>query len=104
MSNEPYLRWGIAGIGSGASNLLGGFGRNPHVKVTAAADVRVEAVQAFGREFGTEAYTSVEEMCKSPNVDAVWVATPNHLHAEHVITAAEHGKHVTVSKDRKSVV
>ena len=93
-----HLRWGIAGIGSGASNLLAGFKSNPHTRVTAAADVRREAVAAFGREFDCRTYLSVEEMCKDPEVDAVWVATPNHLHAEHVITAAQHGKHVTVSK------
>ena len=98
MARPEYLRWGIAGIGSGASNLLGGFARNPHVKITAAADIRQEAVEAFGREFNCETYVSVEEMCKSPNVDAVWVSTPNHLHAEHVIAAVEHKKHCTVSK------
>ena len=43
MAKQEYLRWGIAGIGSGASNLLGGFERSPHVKVTAAADIRKEA-------------------------------------------------------------
>ena len=32
------------------------------------------------------------------NVDVVWVATPNHLRTEHAIVAAEHGKHVIVSK------
>lgn len=98
MAHTSYLRWGIAGLGSGAMNLLEGFSRNPHVRVTAAADVRTEALEAFGREFGAETYLSVEDMCQSPNVDAVWVATPNHLHAQHVITAAGHGKHVTVSK------
>jgi phthalate 4,5-cis-dihydrodiol dehydrogenase len=45
-----------------------------------------------------EPFTSAEEMCKSPNVDAVWVATPNHLHAEHIILAVNNGKHATVSK------
>jgi phthalate 4,5-cis-dihydrodiol dehydrogenase len=98
VQGDAPLRFGIAGLGSGASNLLGGFAQNPHVRVTAAADVRREALDAFAREFGAEAYGSVEDMCRSPHVDAVWVATPNHLHAEHVITAAEHGKHVVVSK------
>lgn len=98
MTTDRPLRFGIAGIGSGASNLLAGFKRNPRVQVTAAADVRKEAVDAFGREFGCEVYYSVEDMCKSPNVDAVWVATPNHLHAEHTIIACEHQKHATVSK------
>ena len=37
-------------------------------------------------------------MCQSDKVDAVWVATPNHLHAQHAIIAAAHKKHVIVSK------
>jgi len=95
---ESYLRWGLIGLGSGASNLLEGFSRNPHVRVTAAADVRTEALEAFGKEYGVETFSSAEDLCKSPNVDAVWIATPNHLHAEHVIAAVNNGKHATVSK------
>jgi phthalate 4,5-cis-dihydrodiol dehydrogenase len=40
----------------------------------------------------------VEELADSAQVEAVWVATPNHLHAEHAIAAAQRGKHVIVSK------
>lgn len=100
MSGPPVrvLRFGIAGLGSGASNLLRGFAQSPHARIVAGADVRAEALEAFGREFGAETFASVEAMCASPNVEVVWVATPNRLHAEHVITAAEHGKHVVVSK------
>jgi phthalate 4,5-cis-dihydrodiol dehydrogenase len=98
VAQASYLRWGLIGLGSGASNLLEGFGRNPHVRVTAACDVRKDAVEAFARQYDAEPFTSAEELCKSPNVDAVWVATPNHLHAEHVILAVNHGKHATVSK------
>jgi phthalate 4,5-cis-dihydrodiol dehydrogenase len=37
-------------------------------------------------------------MCASPNVDVVYIATPNQLHAEHAIAAAKHQKHVIVEK------
>src|SRR6185437_10676642 len=33
-----------------------------------------------------------------PKVDVVWIATPNQLHCEHTILAAEHGKHVICTK------
>src|SRR5205085_2440445 len=33
-----------------------------------------------------------------PNIDAVWIATPNQFHAPLAIQAAEHKKHVIVSK------
>jgi phthalate 4,5-cis-dihydrodiol dehydrogenase len=98
LTQDRPFRFGIIGIGTGASNLLDGFRRSPHVKVTAVADVRKDAADAFGREFECDVFYDAEALCESPNVDAVWVATPNHLHAEHAIMALDHKKHVTVSK------
>ena len=37
-------------------------------------------------------------MCKSPNVDLVYVATPNQFHTEHALTALDHHKHVHLEK------
>lgn len=98
MQNQPTLKFGIAGIGSGARGLLQGFIRHPNIEIVAAADTRQDALQKFAQEFQAATYHSVEEMCKHPHLDAVWVATPNHFHAEHVMLAAEHRKHVIVSK------
>jgi phthalate 4,5-cis-dihydrodiol dehydrogenase len=71
---------------------------SPRIRLTAAADVRSAALEQLAREFATTSYDSVERLCESADVDAVWVATPNHMHAEHVIAAAERGEHVIVSK------
>ena len=92
------LRFGIAGLGIASTQIIPEFAGRPHLQLTAAADIRREGLDKFAREIGGETYTSVEEMCKSPNIDAVYVCSPNHLHAEHVIAAAEHGKHVIVEK------
>jgi phthalate 4,5-cis-dihydrodiol dehydrogenase len=97
MADRP-LRFGIAGLGPGAMNLLPGFEHNPHVVMAAAADVREDAVQAFAKDYQVEGYTSVEKMCESADIDAVYVVTPTPYHAEHAITAAEHGKHVITTK------
>ena len=37
-------------------------------------------------------------MCADPDVEAVWVSTPNRFHAPHTIIAANAGKHVVVEK------
>src|SRR5687767_13730250 len=98
MSSEPVLRLGLVGVGVGASQLLSAMTTSPHYKLTAVADVRPDALERFGKEYGTETHLSVESISSSPNVDVIWVATPNNFHAQHVIAAANGGKHVIVSK------
>ncbi len=71
---------------------------HPEVKITAAADVRAEARTAFASDFGAEAYESVEDLCRDPHVDAVYIATPHQFHRDHVLLAAQYGKHAIVEK------
>jgi phthalate 4,5-cis-dihydrodiol dehydrogenase len=52
----------------------------------------------FTEDFGGETFHTIEDLCKSPNVDVIFVSTPNNFHAEHVIMAAEHKKNVFVEK------
>ena len=69
-----------------------------YIKVTAAADTRADALGKFREKYGGQTFTSVETMCESSDVDAIYIATPNELHAQHAIAAAERGKHVIVEK------
>ena len=43
-------------------------------------------------------YDTMEEMADNPDIDVVYVVTPNGLHAEHTIKAAKAGKHVLCEK------
>ncbi|HZR99283.1 MAG TPA: Gfo/Idh/MocA family oxidoreductase [Chloroflexota bacterium] len=94
----PVLRLGIVGLGLASTFMIPQLARDPRLKLAAAADVRREALDVFAREFDAPTFTSVEALCASGAVDAVYVCTPAYLHAEHVITAAEHGKHVICEK------
>src|SRR5437588_10354278 len=92
------LRFGVIGIGSGARGLLKAFKEHPGYKVTAACDTRQEALDRFAAEWGAQVYTDIDDFCKNAPVDVVWVATPNHFHAAHVIKVANAKKPVIVSK------
>ena len=95
------MRVGVAGLGNGAVNALvanPGLCSHPGVKVTAGADIRAEAREMFAARYDAQAYASVEDMCKRADIDAVYILTPNTLHAEHAIVAAEHGKQVIADK------
>jgi 1,5-anhydro-D-fructose reductase (1,5-anhydro-D-mannitol-forming) len=72
-----------------------------------AAGTRLAAVcsrdpmraEHYRRTFEFErAYTSYADLLIDDNVDVVYLATPNHLHAEQTIQAARAGKHVLVEK------
>jgi phthalate 4,5-cis-dihydrodiol dehydrogenase len=92
------LRIGLIGVGVGARQLLPALSSGAHSRLVAAADLRLDALERLARDFGVATYTSVEDLVRNPEVEAVWVATPNHLHAEHAIAALEACKHVIVSK------
>ena len=92
------MRLGIAGLGVASTQILPPISKLPFIKITAAADTRTDALAKFSQSYKGETFTSVEAMCASPNVDAVYIATPNQYHAEHAIAAARHKKHVVVEK------
>lgn len=92
------IRLGIAGLGFGTNLTLPDILRHSGYVITAGADPRPAARDAFTRAFGAAAYATVAELCASPDVDLVYVCTPAYLHAEQAVLAAEHGKHVLVEK------
>ncbi len=93
------LKIGIAGIGVGAAEILPAIDSMPELDLYAGADVVAETRQRFVERYpNARTYDSVEKMCSDPEVEAVWIASPNRFHAEHAVMAAEHGKHVVVEK------
>jgi phthalate 4,5-cis-dihydrodiol dehydrogenase len=92
------LRIGIAGLGAAARLVLPTMDKVKGVRLAAAADIRAEARAAFERDRSLPAFESVEALCDSGGVDAVWIETPNHLHCAHTIAAAERGKHIICAK------
>jgi len=92
------LNIGVAGLGRAFALMAPSFAADPRVALVAAADPRPEALARFARDFGGKALASVEALCADPAVEAVYVATPHALHAEHTRLAARRGKHVLVEK------
>ncbi|GAA4886173.1 Gfo/Idh/MocA family oxidoreductase [Pseudonocardia benzenivorans] len=93
---EP-LRLGVAGLGVAGDVLVPFVDHHPDFVLAAGADPAAPAREAFAGP-GRAVFASVEQMCASDGVDAVYVATPTHLHAEHTIAALRAGHHVIVEK------
>jgi phthalate 4,5-cis-dihydrodiol dehydrogenase len=92
------LRFGVVGLGRAAAATVPAIARNPNTTVVAAADTNPVVVESFRQQFPSRGYARIEDLCNDPDVDAVYVATPTHLHTQHVLTAAAARKHVIVEK------
>ena len=93
------LKLGIAGLGNAGQAVLRDLSAVPEVVLGAVADVRQEARAACrAKNPHVEVHTSVDGMCRSKNIDAVWIATPNEFHADHAVAAVNGGKHVVCEK------
>ena len=88
------LRIGVAGLGRAFTLMAPTFAADARVELVAVADPRPEA----RLDFQGKSYSSVEELCKDPAVEVVYVATPHQFHAEQARLAASHGKHLLVEK------
>jgi phthalate 4,5-cis-dihydrodiol dehydrogenase len=97
-TQDTKLRMGLAGLGAASTHILRALDAYENIVVTAACDVREDALAAFRATRGGQTYSSVEQMAGSDEVDAVYVATPNYLHGEHVMQAIANRKDVIVEK------
>jgi 1,5-anhydro-D-fructose reductase (1,5-anhydro-D-mannitol-forming) len=94
------VRFGIAGFGLHAvKRLMPGFALSRSCTVTALSRRDMRKARESAAEFKIPlAFDSVADLCRSPEVDAVFVTTPNALHLPDVLTAILHGKPVLCEK------
>ncbi|HLY29917.1 MAG TPA: Gfo/Idh/MocA family oxidoreductase [Ktedonobacterales bacterium] len=93
------LRWGILGTGAIARLLAQGIATSANGELLAVASRSQATADRFGDEFGVaRRYASYEALLADPDVQVVYIALPNHLHAEWAIRAAQAGKHILCEK------
>ncbi len=93
------VRIGLIGCGTIAEKQLAGLAAVRQVRLTATADVTAERAALLAGRFGAErSYTDHRQLLDDPEVEAVIISTPNHLHKQQTIDAAGAGKHVLVQK------
>lgn len=93
------MRWGILGPGRIARSFLTGLAGSATESAVAVGSRDVGRARAAAEEFGVpRAYGSYEDVLGDGEVEAVYVALPNSLHAEWSSRAAAAGKHVLCEK------
>jgi predicted dehydrogenase len=94
------IRFGIIGFGHHADKrLMPGFGKAQRCRVTSLSRRDPQRARDAAQQFGIPyAFTSTAELCACPEVDAVFVASPDALHLADALEAIRHGKPVLVEK------
>jgi predicted dehydrogenase len=93
-------RFGILGFGHHAvRRLMPAFAGASEAKLSGLWRRDPAKAQANAREYSIpHIFETPEALCASPDIDAVFVVSPDALHLEHVLLAANHGKHVLCEK------
>jgi predicted dehydrogenase len=92
--------WGLVGCGDIARKRVAPALRNlDNCELIAVSRADAARAESFAAEFGAKRWhADWRQLIEDPEVEAVYVATPVHLHAEQAVAAAEAGKHVLCEK------
>lgn len=97
------IRFGVVGTNNITDWFLEGAKIDSRFELVAVCSRSREKGAAFARKHGAPlVFTSVEELAESPDVDAVYIATPNYIHARQAIICMRGGKHVLCEKPMAS--
>jgi predicted dehydrogenase len=94
------LGWGLIGCGDISQKRVAPAIRDsPSCELIAVNRAQSELAASFAKQFGARRwYLDWKKLVLDEEVDAVYIATPVHLHAEQALAAAEAGKHVLCEK------
>jgi 1,5-anhydro-D-fructose reductase (1,5-anhydro-D-mannitol-forming) len=94
------VHWGVVGLGRIAdTEIAPAIAASPHGVLHGVVSRDQGRADSFAeRHHAIRALTDFGELLRDPEVDAVYIATPNAMHADQVVAAAQAGKHVLCDK------
>jgi predicted dehydrogenase len=97
---QTKLRWGVLSTAKiGLEHVIPAMQRGQLTTVNAIASRDLDRARQAASKLGIPtAYGSYEELLADPQIDAIYIPLPNHLHVPWTAKAAEAGKHVLCEK------
>lgn len=96
---KDEIVWGILGTAKINDKVVVPMHHAPRCRVKGIASRSAQRAHEAAAKYGlAHAYESYEALLADPEIDAVYISLPNHLHVEWTIKSAEAGKHVLCEK------
>jgi dihydrodiol dehydrogenase / D-xylose 1-dehydrogenase (NADP) len=92
------VRWGIIGPGRIAHNFVNAVNSVENAKVVGCASKTISRARKFAKEYELKCFDTYEDLVKSNEIDAVYIATTHNFHYENMLLCIENGKHVLCEK------
>ncbi len=93
------LRWGLLGTARINRSLIPAIRASARSQLLGVASRSAERARSYADQWGLAGvYDSYEAMLADPQIDAVYIPLPNHLHVEWTLNAVAAGKHVLCEK------
>ena len=95
---EKKVRIAQAGIANHGRTIVNATRDSGNLQLVSCFDINTAANEQVAKEFGARAASGYDQLVNNPNVEAVSLVTPNHLHLEQIRKAVEAKKHIFVEK------
>jgi predicted dehydrogenase len=99
----PVLKVALLGLGGYANRVAEAMKSCSRARVTALISGTPEKLKDWSTKFGVPekncySYENYDAIAGNPDIDAVYIITPNSLHLPHALRVAKAGKHVICEK------
>jgi len=93
------IKWGVIGSGGIAKRrtIPEGILKADNAELTTVFDIDAQVNAEVAKKFGAKQAASISDL-QEADIDAVYIATPAHFHAEQVRACAKAGKHILCEK------
>jgi len=92
------LNIGVIGLGAIGQKHCQVLSEIRQANLVAVADIDKAVLSKTAKHYQAEPYNNIESLLAHEGLEAVVVATPDHLHTKACVKAAEAGKHILVEK------
>lgn len=102
-------RYAVIGLGRIAGHFMPGALNSTNSTITGLVSGHRDKAERIAAQYNVPtdsiySYENFDEIAHNPNIDAVYVALPNSMHAEYTVRAAKAGKHVLCEKPMSTSV
>ena len=94
-----HVKWGILGTSFISEVMAKAMQMSATSQLVAIGSRSIETANKFAKEYSIpRAYSDYHQLLNDPDLDAVYIGLPNHLHKEWIIRSAYAGKHILCEK------